>query len=158
MPPTDIPTGPPDDVFPDESPAVDIPAESAIIDQAYRRSGLTHSALAIATGMSVGAVRIALAGVRYRHGRPVSVRPKDEPLAKLASVLGLDPRQLSLVGRDRAAQMMSGVDIQDVDLEAPAAVASRRALAQQVLAAFSTEELRAEIDRRDSEMPDVDPE
>lgn len=135
---------------------VAVPAESATLDQAWRRSGLTHSELAIATGMSVGAVRVALAGVRYRagSGEAFAVVPRDEPLAKLASVLGVDPRVLSLLGRDRAAQMVTSAATEEIDLEAPAAVAGRRALAKQVLAAFSTAELRAEIERRDAEIPE----
>ncbi|WP_062946849.1 helix-turn-helix transcriptional regulator [Brachybacterium sp. sponge] len=136
---------------------VAIPAESGILHSAYQRSGLTHGELAVATGMSVGSVRIALAGFRHRAGEAQSVRPPDDTLAKLAAVLGVEPRILRLVGRDNAAGMIEEVDVTPIDLDAPAAIAGRRALMQQVLAVFSTEELRSEITRRDATGEDLEP-
>ncbi|WP_129656300.1 hypothetical protein [Rothia halotolerans] len=127
---------------------VDIPIESAELQRAYKQSGLTAADLAAATGISVGAVRIALAGIRYYKGEPRTTHPPDETLAKLASVLGIDANMLRGFGRERAAAIMADVETAAVDLQAPAAIAGRQALAKQVLGVFSTDELEAEVKRR----------
>ena len=125
-----------------------LPAESVELNRAYKRSGLTAADLAAATGLSVGAVRIALSGIRYYKGEAKPTAPPDETLAKLASVLGLPPKVLVVLKRGRAAAIMGEVETAPVDLEAPAAIAGRLALAKQVLGVFTTDELEAEVNRR----------
>lgn len=102
---------------------------------------------------------IALTGVRYRDGKGKAAVPPDRTLVKLASVLRITPDALRAYDRPRAAELLEeAVTADDAtatafasDLEAQAAVAGRAALARQVLAAFSTAELQAEIDRRTKE-------
>lgn len=132
------------------STEIDLPPESKILDAAYRTSGLTAADLAAATGLSVGSIRIALSGIRYRNGEGKAVAPADPTLAKLASVLGVSPAALREVGRDRAAELMleAADTVALADLDTKAAIAGRAALARQVLGVFSTDELRAEIARR----------
>ncbi len=126
-----------------------IPAECLVLDAAYRTSGLTASDLAVATGISVGSVRIALSGRRYRTGKSEVVAPPDQTLAKLATVLGIAPRQISELGRDRAARLMTDTPTAPAPQDVGAAmVASRTTLARKVLEAFSNAELQAELDRR----------
>lgn len=131
------------------------PAECAILDARWRTSGLSADDLAEATGISVGAIRIALSGIRYRNGQPRSVVPPDQTLAKLAAVLGIPPEALAGVGRPRAATLLSKVEgaakSAEPDLATVAAIAGRTSLARQILAQFSTEELRAELIRRDGD-------
>lgn len=127
---------------------VSIPAESAALDQAYKRSGMTAADLAAATGISVGAVRIALSGIRYYRGEAKTTPPPDETLAKLAVALGLPPKLFESINRVRAAALMQEVKTAPVDLEAPAAIGGRLALAKQVLGVFTTNELEEEVRRR----------
>lgn len=126
------------------------PAESKVLDNAYRKSGLTAADLAVATGLSVGSIRIALSGLRYRKGEVAAVAPPDQTLAKLASVLGIGPAALIEAGRERAAAILRDAKkpMAVPDLNAAAAIAGREALARQVLAVFSTEEIRDELGRR----------
>jgi len=129
----------------------DVPAECKLLDAAYRASELTASDLAVAAGMSVGSVRIALSGVRYRTGKREIVPPPDRTLAKLASVLGLAPAKVASVGRERAAALMTDAKRtppSPLELESVAAIAAREELARRVLGAFSADELQAELDRR----------
>lgn len=129
------------------------PVESEILDAQYRKSGLTIADLANSTGISAGAIRIALSGVRYRDGEPRRVVPPDQTVAKLAAVLGLGPDTLIGVGRSRAASILAegqGTTAStEPDLNSVAAIAGRQTLARQILAIFSTEELRAELERRE---------
>ena len=133
-----------------------VPAESALLKAAYKRSGLTVADLAAASGLSVGTLHIAFTGIRYRDGIGKPAVPADQTLVKVGSVLRIDPQMLRAVGRDRAADLLAeAMQAGDMptaasasDLNAQAAVAGRTALAKQILAAFSTEELRAEIARR----------
>ncbi|OYO00745.1 hypothetical protein CGZ95_08975 [Enemella evansiae] len=125
-----------------------IPVESVTLQRAYKQSGLTAADLAAATGMSIGAVRIALAGVRYRNGEARTAIPPDATVAKLASVLGVTAGMLTALGRGRAAAMMAEIETADIDLETPAAIAGRHSLAKQVLGIFTTEELETEVKRR----------
>lgn len=123
----------------------------------YRDSGLTVADLASATGLSVGTVHIALNGIRYRDGRAKVAIPPDRTLVKLASALRIHPDVLRVHDRARAADLLveaSRVEAgQEVSFaserEAQAAVAGRSVLARQVLAVFSDDELRAELERRD---------
>lgn len=127
-----------------------VPPESVALNGYYKKSGLTAADLAAATGLSVGAIRIALSGVRYRDGEPKTVVPPDPTVAKLASALGLEPQVLRSLGRERAAEMLAeGKSTAIDDLDTKAAIAGRQNLARQVLAVFSTEELRTEIARRE---------
>lgn len=121
-----------------------------LLGQVYRTSGLTAADLAAASGLSTSAVRIALAGLRYRQGEPRVTAPTDQTLAKLASALGISSQTLAAVGRGRAASMLDEAETTPpADLDTSAAIAGRLSLARQILAQFSTEELRAELERRD---------
>lgn len=136
---------------PNGSPAeVQPPPESLILNATYKKSGLTAADLAAATGLSVGAIRIALSGLRYRSGQPKATSPRDQTLVLLASALGISPVALSSVGRDRAAEMLAEAKNQTTkpDLDTTAAIAAREGLARQVLAVFSSAELQAELHRR----------
>ncbi|SEB55008.1 hypothetical protein SAMN04489806_1071 [Paramicrobacterium humi] len=130
--------------------SVNPPAESLLLNAAYKKSGLTAADLAAATGISVGAIRIALSGLRYRDGQPKATVPPDQTLARLASALGIVPSVLQSIGRERAAELLGEAKSTAIapDLDATAAIAAREALTRQVLAVFSTDELRAEINRR----------
>lgn len=138
-----------------ESPAeVDIPRESAALRQAYEKSGLTVADIAAATGLSQATVHIAMRGFRYRDGVPHVAVPPDPTLVKVASVLRVGPQVLRAAGRGRAATLLEEVleeapDLgPDGEVRAAAATAGRSALARQVLAAFTLDELAEEIERR----------
>ncbi|GAA1771831.1 helix-turn-helix transcriptional regulator [Nostocoides vanveenii] len=143
----------PDD---DSIDPADLPSESKLLKDAYRASGLTVAELADATGLSAGTLHVAMRGFRYRDGQPRVAVPPDATLVKLASILRVSSADLRAHGRDRAADLLDEVGsdqpapVFERDLEAQAAAAGRAALARQVLAAFSTEDLRAELARRES--------
>lgn len=141
-----------------EKPAdVEVPPESALLRAAYKKSGLTVADLAAASGLSVATLHIAFTGIRYRNGVGKAAIPPDQTLVKVGSVLRLDPAALRAVGRERAAGLLEEARSADdapvarssADLDAVAAVAGRMALAKQIFSLFSTDELRAEIERRD---------
>lgn len=147
-----------------ESPKIkaadlDAPAESRLLKAKYKKSGLTVAELAEASSLSVATVNIVLSGVRYRGGQPHVSVPPDGTLVKIAAVLRVQPGDLRVVGRERAADLLEqALDAGSAktftltsDLNAQAVAAGRQALARQVLAVFSTEELRAEADRRDAD-------
>lgn len=133
---------------------VAIPPECRAIKSVHQKSGLTVADLAAATDLSVGTIHVALSGVRYRGSEAKVTAPSDRTLVRLASALGLTPQFLRQVDRDRAADLLAEAD--DIEArpsfpgeqEAQAAVAARSALTRQILAVFSTEELRVELDRR----------
>lgn len=135
-----------------------IPPESVLLRTTYKQSGIKVADLAGASGLSVSAIHIALNGFRYRDGVPKVAVPPDRTLVKLGSVLGIEPAALHEAGRDRAAELLADVGESDQsitttfssDAEAKAHAAGRAALARQVLAAFSLEELRAEVARREA--------
>lgn len=136
---------------------LETPAESALLKAAYKKSGLRIADLAAAADLSAGTITITLSGVRYRDGRPHVAIPPDRTLVKLAAVLGVRSNDLRDLGRDRAADLLdeanaaSGQTITvSSDEDARAVAAGRQILARQVLAVFSSEELRAELARRDS--------
>lgn len=128
-----------------------------MLKEAYKTSGLTAADLAAATGLSQGSVHIAMNGIRYRAGEPKVKTPPDSTVVKLASVLHIEPATLREHGRDRAAGLLEDASTVEggnrqkrpSDLEAQAAAYGRAALVKQVLNVFSTEELRAELERRD---------
>jgi len=132
-----------------------IPAECRAIKLVHQRSGLTVADLAAATGLSVGTIHVALSGVRYRGSEAKITAPSDRTLVRLASALGLKPGFLRDVDRGRAADLLAEADevgvrpVFAVEQDAQAAVAARSALTRQILAVFSTEELRTELERRD---------
>lgn len=134
---------------------VEIPPESLAFKLVYQRSGLTVADLAAATDLSVGTIHVALSGVRYRGSDARVAVPSDRTLVRLASALGLAPSFLRNLDRDRAADLLAEAGEAGAkpsfaaDEEAQAAVAARSALTRQILAVFSTEELRAELLRRD---------
>ena len=123
-----------------------------MLKAAHKVSGLTVADLAAATGLSVASIHIALNGVRYRDGEAKATAPPDATLVKLASMLGVTPDMLREQGRARAADLLEAEASEaitfDSDREAQAAAHGRRVLAKQVLAAFSVEELEAEVQRR----------
>mgnify|MGYP001359652749 CR=1 FL=1 len=139
---------------PDE-PGLIPPAESLLLKATYKKSGLTVADLAAATGLSVATLHIALNGIRYREDGPRVSAPSDITLVKLGSVLGLEPEALRAIGRDRAADLLVEANTAGPraavpsEQEAMAAAAARTALTIQVLGAFSTDELRTEIRRRE---------
>ncbi len=127
-----------------------------MLKEAYRSSGLTAADLAAATGLSTASVHIAMNGIRYRDGVAKVTVPPDSTVVKLASVLHIHPEALRSHGRDRAAGLLEEANATEgahqkpqSDREAQAAAYARAALVKQVLAVFSTEELRAELERRD---------
>lgn len=129
-----------------------IPPESTLLRTAYKKSGLTVSDLASATGLSTATIQNAMSGLRYRAGTARATAPPDHTLVKLASVLHVQPEALRANGRERAADVLAQAPEPAVlpsDLDAQAVATGRQALARQVLAVFSTEELRAEVSRRD---------
>lgn len=138
-----------------EQPPFETATESLLLKASYKKSGLTVADLAAATGLSVGAISIALSGVRYRDGGAKAAVPSDRTLVRLSSVLRIDPEVWRQIGRDRAAELLAeAIEAGDIanapaDAEAVAAAAGRAALARQVLAAFSSDELRAELARRE---------
>ena len=135
-----------------------VPPESALLRSTYKKSGIKVADLAAATGLSVSSIHIALNGLRYRDGVAKVAVPPDRTLVKLSSVLGVEPAALREAGRERAAELLDEVSESDQilptsfssDAEAKAHAAGRTALARQVLAAFSLEELRAEVKRREA--------
>lgn len=129
-----------------------------MLKTAYRKSGLTAADLAAATGLSVATVHIAMNGVRYRDGEARVAVPPDRTLVKLASVLRIHPDVLRAHDRGRAADLLAEANSAEgheppttfaSDLASQAAVVGRQSLANQVLALFSTEELRSELERRE---------
>lgn len=148
-----------------ESPAkpdnseIEVPPECVALKTAYKKSGLTVADLSSATGLSTATVYIALSGIRYRDGVGKSTRPPDATVVKLAGVLRIHPDALRALGRDRAAELLEEVEGTSgpasatsaivSDETAKAAAAARAALARQVLAAFATEDLRLELERRE---------
>lgn len=138
-------------------PQSDIPRESVLLRAAYERSGLSVGAMAKAVGLSSAAIHIAMNGFRYRGGEPVVVSPPDSTVVKLASLLRVEPGLLRDTERPRAAQLLEEVIASDAtqatvgDREAQTLAAGRMGLARPILAAFSTDELRAEIERRDED-------
>ncbi|MUN53919.1 hypothetical protein GMA10_01525 [Kocuria koreensis] len=139
-----------------EAPDLDVPAESVLLRTIYKQSGVKVADIAKASGLSVSAIHIAFNGFRYRDGVAKVAVPPDRTLVKLGAVLGVEPAALREVGRDRAAELLAEVGESDEtlsatfgsDAEAKAHAAGRVGLARQVLAAFSSEELRAELMRR----------
>lgn len=145
------------DPLTEQTPNLHIPPESAHLRMTYKKSGIKVADLAAASGLSVSSIHIALNGFRYRDGVAKIAVPPDRTLVKLGSVLGVESAALREVGRERAAELLDEVGESDQslpttfssDAEAKAHAAGRAALARQVLAAFSLEELRAEVKRRE---------
>ncbi|WP_448389726.1 helix-turn-helix domain-containing protein [Microbacterium aurum] len=135
--------------------AIAAPAESVMLRAAYKKSGLTVADLAVSTGLSVATVNIALSGIRYRDGKAKPAVPPDRTLVKLSSVLRIHPDVLRLHDRQRAAELLAesveSTSTRPVasELDAQALAAGRSILARRVLGAFSTEELRSEVARRE---------
>lgn len=139
-----------------------IPPESMLLRTAYESSGLIVSAMAKATGISTPAIFIALNGFRYRKGvPPIAVSPPNKTLVKLAAVLRIEPDALRKIGRDHAAKLLEEFAVDELlTVEGATALDSvsmppgRQILARQVLGVFSTDELRAEIARRETMLAD----
>lgn len=129
-----------------------IPPESTMLRNAYKKSGLTVADLSSATGLSTATIQNALSGIRYRDRTARATPPPDRTLVKLASVLHVQPDALRANGRERAADVLEAAPQPDAlpsDVAAQAVATGRQGLARQVLSVFSTEELRAEVSRRD---------
>ncbi len=121
---------------------IEAPPESVILTDAYKKSSLTAADLAASTGLSVSAVRVALAGIRFRSGEPRLAVPPDKTVAKLAATLGVSAATLTEVGRPRAAALLNEADVTPPpDLDTAAAIAARSAVVRQVLGVFSMEEV-----------------
>lgn len=126
-----------------------------MLKTAYRTSGLTIADLSAATGLGIATIHIALNGFRYRNGQPKAVVPPDRTLVKLSSTLRIHPDVLRAHDRGRAADLLAEVVAETPratfasDAEAQAAVAGRSALVRQMLALFSVDELRAELESRE---------
>lgn len=145
------------DVSTDPSEPIEPPAISRLLHQAYSKAKITAGDIAVATGMSRGSVHVALDGWRKRGGVPTVIIPPDATVVKIAAVLHIDPDDVAAAGRPRAADLMRKIDPATTtpsDLEAQSVAVGRAGLARQVLAAFSTGELQAEIQRRNG--PDED--
>lgn len=133
---------------------LDIPRECAVLRAAYERSGLSVGAISKATGISTTAIHIAMNGYRYRDGGASVTIPPDSTVVKLAALLRIEPSALRGAGRVRAAALLeeaSGTELKtttDSDEQAQALAAGRNALAIRVLAAFSSDELQGELNRR----------
>lgn len=140
---------------PPSSHEIEIPAESRAIKRVYQQSGLTVADLAAATDLSVGTIHVALSGIRYRGSEARLAVPSDRTLVRLASALGLTPEFLRHFDRDRAADLLAEAGEPSTrpafpaEQDAQVAVAARSVLTRQILSVFSTEELRAELERRD---------
>lgn len=80
------------------------------------------------------------------------VHPPDQTLARLASILGIDPARLAEAGRTRAAELLAEgkatTERPDRDRDVAAAIAGRDGLARAMLAHFTSAELRGELIRR----------
>lgn len=138
-----------------------IPPESALLRMAYETSGLIVSAMSRATGISTAAIHIAMNGYRYRDGVPTVVSPPDKTLVKLAAVLQIEPEMLAKAGREHAAKLLSEIPADQLptaedpeQVESVSMPSGRTVLARQVLGVFSTDELRAEIQRREAKLAD----
>ncbi|MGO2061425.1 MAG: hypothetical protein ACTH2M_00185 [Microbacteriaceae bacterium] len=135
-----------------------VPPESKLLRAAYESSGLAVSAMAEATGISKPSIHIAMNGFRYKQGQPVAVSPPDKTLVKLASLLRVQPAALREAGRERAAQLLEEIPTDQrpttvaADIDSRSRAEGRRVVTQQVLGVFSTEELRAEIQRREAKL------
>lgn len=133
---------------------LEIPRECAVLRAAYERSGLSVGAISKATGISTTAIHIAMNGYRYRGGETHVTVPPDNTVVKLAAVLRIEPSVIRGAGRARAAALLEEASVAglkattDSDEHAQALAAGRNALAIRVLAAFSTDELQAELNRR----------
>lgn len=143
----------------DES-ELSIPPESTLLRTAYERSGLAVPATAEATDISKASIHIAMNGFRYRKGEPVVVSPPDKTVVKLASLLRVEPQAIRDAGRERAAQLLEEIPSDQrptstlSDYGAQSQSTGRQILARQMLGVFPTEELRAEIERREAKLAD----
>lgn len=136
-----------------------IPPESTMLRVAYESSGLVVAAIARASDVSAAAIHIAMNGFRYRKGVPTVVSPPDKTLVKLAAVLRIEPDALRKVGRDHAAKLLEEIPAEELPtaedpdlLESVSMPPGRQILARQVLGVFSTAELRAEVERRETKL------
>lgn len=135
------------------STPITIPPECVLLHQAYKHSGITAADLAIATGKKIGTIRDALNGYRCRGEgirRPVNLT--DDFVVKLAEALPVSPDELRDAGRNYAADVLeaaiqAAIPPDEHDMHVTAA--ARAHMAQQILTAFSSEELAAELARRD---------
>lgn len=136
-----------------------IPSECVVLTRIKKQSGLTIQQLADATGISVGAVSIALSGIRYRNSEPRIAAPTDRSLARLASALRISATELRAEGRDNAALLLQEAEPAGdrCDRELVGFLAGREAVIRQMLTPLSTEELQAEITRRTSSTPQGPP-
>lgn len=131
-----------------------------MLKTAYRKSGLTAADLATATGLGVATVHIAMNGFRHRNGEARVAIPPDRTLVRLAAVLRIHPDVLRAHDRGRAADLLAeagsaqreGHELPVTlpsDISTQSSAVGRQGLVRQILAAFSTEELRCELERRD---------
>lgn len=104
---------------------------------------------------------------RSRHSRQSAsgqgshlTRQRVRHHGKLASLLRIQPAALRDAGRERAAQLLEEIPSDKrpttvaSDVDSRSRAEGRRIVTQQVLGVFSTEELRAEIQRREAKRAD----
>lgn len=129
----------------------------------YKRSGLTIAEVAKVSGVSTPSVHVAVNGFRYYDRQKVVTVPPSKTLVKLAAALSIDAAKLRAVGREDAAQLLEETPTYQLPTPATAladveaAASARQTVIRQVLGVFSTDELLAEIERRQSALADDGP-
>lgn len=129
----------------------------------YKRSGLTIAEVAKVSGVSTPSVHVAVNGFRYYDRQKVVTVPPSKTLVKLAAALSIDAAKLRAVGREDAAQLLEETPAYQLPTPATAladveaATSARQTVIRQVLGVFSTNELLAEIERRESALADDEP-
>lgn len=121
----------------------------------YKRSGLTIAEVAKVSGVSTPSVHVAVNGFRYYDRQKVVTVPPSKTLVKLAAALSIDAAKLRAVGREDAAQLLEETPTYQLPTPATAladveaATSARQTVIRQVLGVFSTDELLAEVSRRE---------
>ncbi|WP_218220449.1 helix-turn-helix transcriptional regulator [Nesterenkonia sp. Act20] len=127
-----------------------VPGESKLLRRCYEESRHTVPELAELTGLSTATIHIAMQGFRYRQGEVRRAVPHPDTLARLASALRISPGQLREVNRTDVLDMLTEASEDQLTVaEHKARAVGYDALERQVLAVFSTDELREEIARRE---------
>lgn len=120
-----------------------------VIDEARKRAGLSVRKAASAAGISEGRWRQIVNGYQAAgQGQTVIVEGPDDTVARMAEAVGVSPDQLRSAGRDRAAEVLTGLlspitpEMGDVLSESVAAMLDER------LAEFTDAQLLREIEGR----------
>lgn len=126
----------------------ELPAVSRLLTGAFEKSGLTETELAKSAGISVGATRVALSGVRHHRGETVRAPSPDYVVTRLAYSLGVDEAALYEAGRGLAAQLLATMKFAKALTVRDAAADAAHPRGTRGLASVPTAELRAELVRR----------